>query len=90
MNLEVDPPRRLVQTMVALWGDDVRARGPPGSRGRSNRSAIMPLAVTHDQLPEDANEQLTAAGHDPVRPEDVARDRSVAHHSGIADVRLTR
>ena len=26
-NLEVDPPRRLVHTMVALWGDDVRAEG---------------------------------------------------------------
>src|ERR1700729_3907255 len=26
-NLEVDPPRRLVQTMVALWGDDVKAEG---------------------------------------------------------------
>ncbi|HEY0869987.1 MAG TPA: metalloregulator ArsR/SmtB family transcription factor, partial [Acidothermaceae bacterium] len=23
-NLEVDPPRRLVQSMVALWGDDVK------------------------------------------------------------------
>jgi uncharacterized protein YndB with AHSA1/START domain len=22
-NLEIDPPRRLVQCMVALWGDDV-------------------------------------------------------------------
>src|SRR6059058_2706495 len=27
-NLEVDPPRRLVQSMVALWSDDVRAEGP--------------------------------------------------------------
>src|SRR6266576_3445358 len=26
-NLEVDPPRRLVQTMVALWGDDVKREG---------------------------------------------------------------
>ena len=25
VNLEVDPPRRLVQTMTALWGDDVKA-----------------------------------------------------------------
>ena len=24
--LEVDPPRRLVHTMIALWGDDVKAR----------------------------------------------------------------
>ena len=39
-NLEVDPPRKLVQTMVALWGEDVKARAPPGSPGRSSRSAI--------------------------------------------------
>src|SRR5436190_9993015 len=26
-NLEVDPPRRLVQTMRALWGEDVKAEG---------------------------------------------------------------
>jgi hypothetical protein len=39
VNLEVDPPRRLVQTMVALWGDDVKAREPRGSPGRSSPSA---------------------------------------------------
>jgi len=58
-NLEVDPPRRLVQTMVALWGDDVRREGtsrvtweiePVGDSCR--------LLVTHDQLREDANTQL--------------------------------
>jgi len=26
-NLAVDPPRRLVQSMVALWGDDVKSEG---------------------------------------------------------------
>ena len=25
--LEVDPPRRLVHTMAALWDDDVKAEG---------------------------------------------------------------
>ena len=58
-NLEVDPPRRLVQTMVALWGDDVKAEGtsritweiePVGDSCR--------LTVTHDQLREGANSQL--------------------------------
>ncbi len=58
-NLEVDPPRRLVQSMVALWGDDVLAEGtsrvtweiePVGDSCR--------LLVTHDQLREGANEQL--------------------------------
>ena len=58
-NLEVDRPRRLVQTMVALWGDDVRSEGtsrvtweilPVGDSCR--------LTVTHDQLREGANDQL--------------------------------
>jgi uncharacterized protein YndB with AHSA1/START domain len=58
-NLEVDPPRRLVQTMVALWSDDVKAEGtsrvtweiePVGDSCR--------LTVTHDQLREGANDQL--------------------------------
>lgn len=57
--LEVDPPRRLVHTMVALWGDDVKAEGtsrvtweiePVGDSCR--------LLVTHDQLRQGANDQL--------------------------------
>ncbi len=57
--LEVDPPRRLVQTMTALWSDDVRAEGtsrvtweiePVGDSCR--------LTVTHDQLRDGANPQL--------------------------------
>lgn len=59
VNLELDPPRRLVQSMVALWGDEVRAEGttritweisPVGDSCR--------LLVTHDQLREGANEQI--------------------------------
>src|SRR5713226_1975196 len=58
-NLEVDPPRRLVQNMVALWGEDVKSEGtsritweiePVGDSCR--------LTVTHDQLREGANDQL--------------------------------
>jgi uncharacterized protein YndB with AHSA1/START domain/DNA-binding transcriptional ArsR family regulator len=58
-NVEVDPPRRLVQTMVALWGEDVKSEGttrvtweiePVGDSCR--------LTVTHDQLREGANDQL--------------------------------
>jgi uncharacterized protein YndB with AHSA1/START domain/biotin operon repressor len=58
-NLEVDPPRRLVQTMTALWGEDVKAEGesritweiePVGDSCR--------LTVVHDQLRADANSQL--------------------------------
>jgi uncharacterized protein YndB with AHSA1/START domain len=58
-NLEVDPPRRLVQTMRALWGDDVKLEGtsrvtweiePIGDSCR--------LTIIHDQLRQGANEQL--------------------------------
>jgi uncharacterized protein YndB with AHSA1/START domain/DNA-binding transcriptional ArsR family regulator len=58
-NLEIDPPRRLVQSFNAVWTDDVRAEGssrvtweiePVGDSCR--------LLVTHDELAEDANEQL--------------------------------
>jgi uncharacterized protein YndB with AHSA1/START domain len=59
VNLEIDPPRRLVQTMNALWGEDVKAEGtsrvtweiePVGDSCR--------LTVTHDELREGANDQL--------------------------------
>jgi uncharacterized protein YndB with AHSA1/START domain len=58
-NLEVDPPRRLVQSFTALWSEDVRREGesrvtweiePVGGSCR--------LRVTHDQLGEDANNEL--------------------------------
>ena len=58
-NLVVDPPRKLVQTMRALWGEEVIAEGtsrvtweiePVGDSCR--------LIVTHDQLREGANDQL--------------------------------
>ena len=58
-NLEVDPPRRLVQSFTALWSEDVEREGtsrvtweiePVGDSCR--------LAVTHDQLNETANSEL--------------------------------
>jgi uncharacterized protein YndB with AHSA1/START domain/DNA-binding transcriptional ArsR family regulator len=58
-NLEVDPPRRLVQTFTALWSDEVRAAGasrvtweiiPVGDSCR--------LTVVHDRLAADANPEL--------------------------------
>ena len=57
--LEVDPPRRLVQTMVALWSDDVKSEGT--SRVTWEIEPIADscrLTVTHDQLREGANDQL--------------------------------
>ena len=58
-NLDVDPPRRLVQSFRALWSDEVKSAGssrvtweiePVGSSCR--------LRVTHDQLADDANSEL--------------------------------
>jgi len=58
-NLEVDPPRRLVQSFRALWSDDVKREGtsrvtweiePIGDSCR--------LTVTHDQLRPGANSEL--------------------------------
>jgi uncharacterized protein YndB with AHSA1/START domain len=58
-NLEVDPPRRLVQSFNALWSEEVQREGisrvtweiePVGTSCR--------LRVTHDQLGEDANNEL--------------------------------
>jgi uncharacterized protein YndB with AHSA1/START domain len=57
--LEVDPPRKLVHTMTALWGDDVKAEGE--SRVTWEISEVGDsccLVVTHDQLREGANDQL--------------------------------
>ena len=58
-NLEVDPPRRLVQSFTALWGDDVRAEGP--SRVTYEIEPVgdsCRLTVIHDELRENANGQL--------------------------------
>jgi len=58
-NLEVDPPRRLVQSFTALWGEDVKREGT--SRVTWEIEPVGDsclLRVTHDQLPEDANSQL--------------------------------
>ena len=58
-NLEVDPPRRLVQSFNALWGDDVKSEGT--SRVTWEIEQIEDscrLTVTHDQLREGANDQL--------------------------------
>jgi uncharacterized protein YndB with AHSA1/START domain len=58
-NLEVDPPRRLVQSFNALWSEDVKAAGT--SRVTWDIEPIEDscrLTVTHDQLPEGASGEL--------------------------------
>ena len=58
--VEADPPRKLVQTMRALWGEDVKAEGT--SRITWEIAPIGEdsclLTLTHDQLREGANDQL--------------------------------
>ncbi len=57
--VEADPPRRLVHTMRALWGDDVRAEGTTRVTWEIEPIAdSCRLTLTHDQLREGANEQL--------------------------------
>ena len=58
-NLEVDPPRRLVQSFTALWSDEVKSAG--ASRVTWEIEPVgdsCQLTVTHDQLPDDANPEL--------------------------------
>jgi uncharacterized protein YndB with AHSA1/START domain len=58
-NLEVDPPRRLVQSFNALWGEDVRSEGTSRVTWEIEPVAdSCRLTVTHDQLREGANDQL--------------------------------
>lgn len=57
--LEIDPPTKLVHTLRALWGDDVKEEG--FSRVTWEVEQIQDsclLTVTHDQLREGANDQL--------------------------------
>jgi uncharacterized protein YndB with AHSA1/START domain len=58
-NLEIDPPRRLVQSARFLWSDDVKNEGtsritweiePIGDSCR--------LTVTHDEMREGANDEI--------------------------------
>jgi uncharacterized protein YndB with AHSA1/START domain len=57
--LEVDPPRRLVHTLVALWSDEVKSEG--ASRVTWEIEPVADscrLTVTHDELREGANAEL--------------------------------
>jgi uncharacterized protein YndB with AHSA1/START domain len=57
--LEIDPPRRLVHTMTALWSDDVKAEG--ATRVTWDIEQIQDscrLTVTHDQMREGANDEI--------------------------------
>jgi uncharacterized protein YndB with AHSA1/START domain len=59
-NLDVDPPRRLVQSFTALWSDKVKEEG--ASRVTWEIEPVADdscrLTVTHDQLRKGANGEL--------------------------------
>jgi uncharacterized protein YndB with AHSA1/START domain/DNA-binding transcriptional ArsR family regulator len=58
-NLEVDPPRRLVQSFNALWADEVRAEGTSRVTWEIEQvEDSCRLTVVHDELREGANDQL--------------------------------
>jgi uncharacterized protein YndB with AHSA1/START domain len=58
-NLEVDPPRRLVQSFNALWSDDVKGEGTSRVTWEIEQvEDSCRLTVTHDQLREGANDEL--------------------------------
>jgi uncharacterized protein YndB with AHSA1/START domain/DNA-binding transcriptional ArsR family regulator len=58
-NLEVDPPRRLVQSMTALWSDEVKSEGPSRVTWEIEQvGTSCRLTVTHDELREGANGEL--------------------------------
>jgi uncharacterized protein YndB with AHSA1/START domain/DNA-binding transcriptional ArsR family regulator len=57
--LEVDPPRRLVETLRPLWSDEIQQE--PESRITweiEARGDLCRLSVTHDRLREGANNEL--------------------------------
>jgi uncharacterized protein YndB with AHSA1/START domain/DNA-binding transcriptional ArsR family regulator len=58
-NLVVEPPHRLVQTMRTLWSDEARAEGTSRVTWEIEQVAdSCRLIVTHDQLRDDAPEEL--------------------------------
>ena len=58
-NLEVEPPRRLVQSFTALWSDEVKSEGVSRVTWEIEpRRDSCQLRVTHDQLREGANSEL--------------------------------
>jgi uncharacterized protein YndB with AHSA1/START domain len=60
-NLEVDPPRKLVQSFNALWSEEVQAEGTSRVTWEIEQvgdSDSCRLTVIHDQLHEGANSEL--------------------------------
>ncbi|HEY4332204.1 MAG TPA: metalloregulator ArsR/SmtB family transcription factor [Ilumatobacteraceae bacterium] len=57
--VEIDPPRKLVQTMLALWSDDVKAEGTSRVTWEIEQVGdSCRLIVTHDQMRAGTNAQI--------------------------------
>ena len=57
--LEVDPPRKLVHTMTALWSDEVKDEGETRITWEIEQVAdSCRLLVIHDQMREGANDEI--------------------------------
>ena len=57
--LEIEPPHRLVHTMVAQWSDEVRAEGTTRVTWEIEQiTDSCRLTVVHDQLRDGANDEL--------------------------------
>ena len=76
-NVEVDPPRRLVQSMTALWSDDVKAEGT--SRVTWEIEPVGDLVPAHGHPRPAAGRRqlggLRRLDDDPLRAEDAPGDR---------------
>jgi len=58
-NLEVDPPRRLVQSFNALWSEEIEAEGTSRVTWEIEQvEDSCRLTVTHDELRDGANSEL--------------------------------
>jgi uncharacterized protein YndB with AHSA1/START domain/biotin operon repressor len=58
-NIEVDPPHRLVQRMLARWSDEVKSEGTSRVTWEIEQVGdSCRLTVTHDELREGANDEL--------------------------------
>lgn len=58
-NLEVDPPRKLVQSFNAMWSDTVKSEGTSRVTWEIEQvEDSCRLTITHDQLNENANSEL--------------------------------
>ena len=88
-NLEVDPPRKLVQSFNASWSEDVEREGTSRVTweiepvGDSCRLLVDPRPAARGR----ERRTVRRLADDPVGSEDAARDRGGPDDSGLADVR---